>query len=212
MEDIISVYQQPYQAEFPVICMDEKPVQLLADTRLPIPMKPGTIKKFDNEYIRQGTCSIFLFTEPLSGWRRAEVSTRRTRIDWAKQLRILLEVDYPDAEKIILVMDNLNTHHICAFYEAFPPEKAFEYAQRLEIHYTPKHGSWLNIAETELSVLGSQALRQRVPTQTELAEIVHAWAAKRNQQQRGVDWQFTASDARIRLKRLYPQSIDDVKG
>lgn len=204
MEDVLAVYQRPYNENIPVICMDEKPIQLLADKKLPLKIEPGKVKKIDYEYRRQGTCEIFLFTEPLGGWRRGTVSTQRRRVEWAEQIRILLEEDYPTAEKIVLVMDNLNTHGIGALYETFPPEQAFEYVQRLEIHFTPRHGSWLNIAEIELSALGKQALNQRIPTEAELSTIVSAWSNDRNKRQKGVDWQFTATNARIRLKHLYP--------
>lgn len=143
MEDTLSLYARPFNSELPVICMDEKPVQLLAEKRAPLKMRPGSCQKTDNEYIRNGTCSIFIFTEPLSAWRRAEVSTRRTKRDWALQIQKLLEEDYPNHQKIILVMDNLNTHKLSALYETFPPQQARSYAECLEIHYTPKHGSWL---------------------------------------------------------------------
>lgn len=189
----------------PVICMDEKPYQLLDETRRPIPMKEGDVKRYDNEYIRNGTCSIFIFTEPLGNWRKVSVLERRTRKDWAEQVRQLLEIHYPDAEKIVLVMDNLNTHSIASLYEAFPPQKALELAKRLEIHYTPKHGSWLNIAEIELSVMTSQCLGRRIPEISALANELDAWQLERNSSNSGVVWQFKTADARIKLKRIYPQ-------
>ena len=205
MEDVLDLYQQPFDETSPVICMDEKPYQLLGETRTPIPMEPGKPERRDGEYIRNGTCSIFIFTEPLAGWRHVEVCERRTRIDWANQIRELLEVHYPDAPKIRLVMDNLNTHSISSLYEAFEPETARRLAKRLEIHYTPKHGSWLNIAEIELSAMAKQCLGRRIPSITELREELSAWESTRNRNQKGVDWQFTTNTARIKLKRLYPQ-------
>ncbi|MCF2938350.1 IS630 family transposase [Paenibacillus alkaliterrae] len=208
MEDVLDVYQQPYDPDCPVICMDEKPYQLLDEARQPIPMKPAKPLREDSEYVRNGTCSIFIFTEPLAGWRHVAVSERRTRIDWAEQVRELLEVHYPQAPKIKLVMDNLNTHSIASLYQAFEPETARRLAKRLEIHYTPKHGSWLNIAEIELSVMTSQCLGRRIPSLAELADELSAWEHSRNQSQKGVDWQFTTNEARIKLKRLYPQFKD----
>lgn len=168
MEDVLDLYQQPFDESCPVICMDEKPYQLLSETRTPIPMEPGKPERRDGEYIRNGTCSIFIFTEPLAGWRHVAVCERRTRIDWANQIRELLEVHYPDAPKIRLVMDNLNTHSISSLYEAFEPETARRLAKRMEIHYTPKHGSWLNIAEIELSVMTRQCLDWRISSINEL--------------------------------------------
>jgi len=205
MEDVLSVYARPYDKNRPVICMDEKPYQLLSDAFEPLPMKSGKPKREDFEYLRNGTCSIFLFTEPLGSWRYSQAFPRRTKIDWARCIRWLLDEQYPDVEKVVLVMDNLNTHTISSLYEAFSPAEAFRLAQRLEIHYTPKHGSWLNIAEVELAAMAAQCLGQRrIPDlQTMNAELA-AWYARRNQSQKGVDWQFTTHDARIKLKRLYP--------
>lgn len=205
MEDILDLYQQPYDEAYPVICMDEKPYQLLDESRESIPMKPGKPQRQDGEYIRNGSCSIFIFTEPLAGWRHVTACERRTRIDWANQIRELLEIHYPNVPKIRLVMDNLNTHSTASLYEAFPPETARNLAKRLEIHYTPKHGSWLNIAEIELSVLSGQCLNRRVATIESLRAELSAWENTRNLNQKGVDWQFTTDDARIKLKRLYPQ-------
>lgn len=204
MEDILEVYTRPYDESIPVVCMDEKPYQLLDEQRNPIPMKPGQVKKIDNEYVRNGTCSIFIFTEPLRGWRYTYASERRTKKDWAEQVRVLLEEHYPDVPKICLVMDNLNTHNISSLYEAFPPEKARTLAKRLDIHYTPKHGSWLNIAEIELSVLERQCLGKRIPSINSLSAELSAWNIDRNNAVKSVDWQFTTPDARIKLKRLYP--------
>lgn len=185
--------------------MDEKPYQLLDESRTPIPMEPGKPERRDGEYIRNGTCSIFIFTEPLAGWRHAEACERRTKIDWAHQIQELLEVHYPDSPRIRLVMDNLNTHSISSLYEAFEPELARKLAKRLEIHYTPKHGSWLNIAEIELSAMAKQCLSRRIASMTELNQELAAWESARNKNQKGVDWQFTTDTARIKLKRLYPQ-------
>jgi hypothetical protein len=205
MEDILDLYAQPYDDSFPVICMDEKPVQLLDEARNPIPMKLGKPQRYDSEYIRNGTGCIFLFTEPLAGWRHVIACQRRTKIDWANQIRDLLEIYYPDTPKIRLVMDNLNTHAVSSLYEAFSPDIARNLAKRLEIHYTPKHGSWLNIAEIELSALTRQCLGRRIPAILSLNQELAAWEVKRNSTQKSVDWHFTTSTARIKLKRLYPQ-------
>ena len=205
MEDILDLYRQPFCESYPVICMDEKPYQLLDETRSPIPMKAGKPERRDGEYVRNGTCSIFVFTEPLAGWRRVAACERRTQIDWANQIRELLEVHYPDTPKIRLVMDNLNTHTMASLYAAFPAETARSLAKRLEIHYTPKHGSWLNIAEIELSVMTKQCLDRRISSIESLRHELAEWEKARNRNQKGVDWQFTAEDARIKLKRLYPQ-------
>ncbi len=205
MEDVLDLYQQPFDEEYPVICMDEKPYQLLDDVRNPIPMKPAKPKREDSEYKRNGTCSIFLFTEPLAGWRHVAANERRTRIDWAEEIKELLDVHYPYALKVRLVMDNLNTHSIASLYEAFEPETARRLAKRLEIHHTPKHGSWLNIAEIELSAMTKQCLGRRIPALTDLCTELREWESARNKKQKGVDWQFTTDDARIKLKRLYPQ-------
>ena len=201
----MDLYQQPFDETYPVVCMDEKPYQLLDDAKAPLPMEPGKPQRQDCDYIRNGTCSIFVFTEPLAGWRHATVSERRTKVDWANQIRDLLEIHYPDTLKIRLVMDNLNTHSISSLYEAFPPEVARSLAKRLEIHYTPKHGSWLNIAEIELSAMAKQCLHRRISSITSLRVELSAWEIERNKNQKGVDWQFTTDDARIKLKRLYPQ-------
>lgn len=205
MEDVLSVYSRYYDKDYPVVCMDEKPLQLLADARCKIEIKKGKVERVDSEYIRKGTCSIFLFTEPLSGWRHSEAKERRTRIDWALQIKWLLTEQYQDAKKVVLVMDNLNTHNKSSLYAAFEPEEAFALAQRLEIHYTPKHGSWLNIAEIELSALGKQCLgKRRIDNLITLNDELRSWHNDRNKAQKGVDWRFTAGDARIKLKRLYP--------
>ena len=205
MEDVLEVYSRPYDPTRPVVCMDEKPFQLHGEAREPVPMKPGKVEKVDNEYIREGTCSIFIFTEPLAGWRYAEALEHRTKKDWARRVKWVLDNQYPSAKKVALVMDNLNTHVISSLYETFPPEEAFRLAQRLEIHYTPKHGSWLNIAEIELSALAAQCLgNSRISSIEVLNKELFAWKSRRNADQNGVDWHFTTADARSKLKRLYP--------
>ena len=204
MEDVLDVYHRPYDERCPVICMDEKPYQLLDECRRPIPMRVGEVKRYDSEYIRNGTCSIFVFTEPLKGWRKVSVSNRRTKVDWARYVAELLEIHYPLAPKICLVMDNLNTHTISSLYEAFPAERARALAHRLEIHYTPKHGSWLNIAEIELSAMTSQCLKRRIPSIETLANELGAWNTTRNNAATSVNWQFTTDDARVKLHSLYP--------
>jgi hypothetical protein len=206
MEDVLAVYARPYNEKNPVVCMDEKPYQLLDERFEPIPMSKSCGKRrYDGQYERKGTCSIFMFTEPLAGWRNAEALARRTRTDWASQIKWLLDERYPNAEKVVLVLDNLNTHTLSSLYTAFEPNEAFRLAQRLEIHYTPKHGSWLNIAEIELSVLSKQCLSEkRVPSIQTLNEDLSFWHSERNLNQKGVDWHFSSSDARIKLKSLYP--------
>jgi hypothetical protein len=205
MEDILEVYRLPYTSNIPMICMDEQPYQFLGEKRDPVPMKPGKIAKEDYEYVREGTCSIFMFTEPLAGWRHVHVSERRTKRDWALRIRELIEVYYPDVPKVRLIMDNLNTHAISSLYETFTPDIALKLAKRLEIHFTPKHGSWLNIAEIELSVMTKQCLGRRIGTIEALQSEVSAWESKRNAGIKSVDWQFTTDDARIKLKWLYPK-------
>lgn len=204
MEDVLAVYARPFDPARPVVCMDEKPYQLLAHARDPILAKPGQDLREDSEYVRHGTCSIFVWVEPLAGWRRVHALPRRTRIDWASQVKELLNVDYPDADKVVLVMDNLNTHGIASLYEAFEPQEALALAQRLEIHHTPKHGSWLNIAEIELSALTRQCLDRRISDLGVLNTELAAWQASTNTDQRQIDWQFTTDDARIKLRHLYP--------
>lgn len=205
MEDVLAVYHRPHDPARPVVCMDEKPYQLLDCAREPIPAKPGQDRLEDSEYVRRGTCSIFCWVEPLTGWRHVDAQQRRTKIDWAHQVRRLLTVDYPDAEKVVLVMDNLNTHGIGSLYEAFEPREAFALAQRLEIHHTPKHGSWLNIAEIELSVLTRQCLDRRIGSIEILNTELAAWQAATNVERRQVDWQFTTDTARVKLRHLYPK-------
>ena len=205
MEDVLEVYSRPFDPDRPMICMDEKPYQLLDEVREPISMKAGSVAKVDSEYKREGTCSIFIFTEPLAGWRYVEAFEHRTKKDWAHCVKWVLDTQYPEAEKVVLVMDNLNTHVISSLYETFPPQEAFRLSQRLEIHYTPKHGSWLDIAEIELSALAAQCLGdRRIPSIEILNEELRSWETKRNSEQKGVDWHFTNEEARTKLKRLYP--------
>jgi hypothetical protein len=205
MEDILDLYAQPFDESLPVICMDEKPLQLLEKAREPIPMEIGKPKRQDGEHIRNGTGCVFLFTEPLAGGRHVTACQRRTKIDWANQIRDLLETYYPKAPKIRLVMDNLNTHSVSSLYEAFSPEVARRIARRLEIHHTPNHGSWLNIAEIELSALTRQCLDRRIRNLSSLCLELSEWENTRNKNQKNVDWQFKTNNARIKLKRLYPQ-------
>ena len=207
MEDVLAVYARPYDPCRPVVCMDEKPYQLLGQVRDPLPAAPGRDRREDSEYRRHGTCSVFVWVEPLRGWRRVDAQPRRTKIDWAHQVDRLLTHDYPDAETVVLVMDNLNTHGIGSLYEAFDPAKAFALAQRLEIHHTPKHGSWLNIAEIELSVLTRQCLDRRISDLDTLNAELAAWQRQTNAGRRQVDWQFTTADTRTKLRHLYPEQL-----
>ena len=205
MEDVLEVYSRPYDKDYLVICMDEKPVQFFADFRKGFRSKKDGVQYEDYQYIRNGTASIFLFTEPLAGWRYADAQERRTAQDWAKQIEWLLTKQYPMAKKIVLVMDNLNTHSIASLYATFPPQYARDLVERLEIHYTPKHGSWLDIAEIELSALGRQCIaNNRIPDLPSIRNLLKPWAVARNIAQKGVDWHFTTDDARTRLKHLCP--------
>jgi hypothetical protein len=204
MEDVLEVYTRPYDPKRPLVCLDETSKQLLADTRVPEPVAPRRPRREDYEYRRGGTANLFVCCEPLRGWRSVRVTERRTRVDWAHAIRELVDVHHPTAERIVLVMDNLNTHSPGSLYEASPPAEARRLADRLEIHYTPKHGSWLNIAEIELSVLARQCLNRRLPDQAALQAEVAAWVAERNAAGGAVDWRFTTADARIKLKHLYP--------
>jgi len=205
MEDILDTYEKPYDARFPVVCMDEQPVQLIGETRIALSVEPGQPEKYDCEYRRNGTAVNFMFTEPLACWRKVDIRPSKTMLDWAQEIRILLDVEYPKAEKVILICDNLNTHKIASLYEAFVPQDAKRLRDRLEIHYTPKHGSWLNIAEIELSLLTRQCLDRRLADIQALQQQAQAWYEKRNVKQRSVDWQFTSENARVKLKSLYPQ-------
>ena len=205
MEDVLDQYHLPLDPDAPLVCMDETSKQLVAETRQPIPASPGHPRRYDYEYERNGVANLFMFTEPLTGWRWVKVTERRTRKDWAEAVKTLLDLRYPKARVVRLVMDNLNTHSIGSLYEAFEPEEARRLARRLEIHYTPKHGSWLNIAEIELSVLTTQCLDRRIESRANLEKEVRAWQDARNESTKGVDWQFTTDDARVKLRRLYPQ-------
>lgn len=205
MEDVLEIYHLPYNPEIPVICMDEKPIQLISDVREPIPLSPSHPECFDYEYQRNGTANIFIFTEPLRGWRKALVKERKTKQDWAEEIRSLLTEDYPDVPKIILICDNLNTHTIVALYATFSPSEALKLSKRLEIHHTPKHGSWLNIAEIELSAITIQCLNRRIGSLKELKREIKVWQHKRNTNQKSVNWQFKTDDARIKIHHLYPQ-------
>ena len=205
MEDILDTYALPYDEDCPVICLDEKPYQLLDEHRESIPMKQGSPKKIDNEYERCGTCSIFVMCEPLKGWHHAHARLRRTAIDYAHEIEWLLtESPYKNAPKIKLIQDNLNTHIIASLYKAFPAKKAREYAKRLEFHYTPKHGSWLNIAEISIGILSKQCLKRRIPNLDLLNSQITAWETFYNSQIKKINWQFTTEDARIKLNKLYP--------
>jgi hypothetical protein len=205
MEDVLEVYQRPYDPDRPVVCLDEQPTQLVGETRTPIPAEPGQAQRYDYEYERIGTANNFMITEPLAGWRKVNVRETKTAIDLAHEIRELLDVDYPNAEQVVLVWDNLNTHAPASLYKAFAPEEARRLLERLEIHYTPKHGSWLDIAEIELSVFTKQCLDRRIDDIDTLRREAKAWADRRNAEQTGVDWQFTSADARTKLKRLYPE-------
>jgi hypothetical protein len=205
MEDVLEVYRRPLDSAYPKVNMDEQPVQLVKETREAIAASPGTPERIDYEYERNGTATNFIFTEPLAGWRKVNVRERKTAVDWAHEIRELLEVDYPMATKVILVCDNLNTHAPASLYKAFEPSVARRLLERLEIHYTPKHGSWLNIAEIELSVLTKQCLNRRMPDLETLRSETAQWARQRNAKQKSVDWQFNTDQARIKLKRLYPK-------
>jgi hypothetical protein len=206
MEDVLAVYSRPFDPAVPVVCMDEKPYQLLDHVREPVAATPGNDLKEDSEYVRCGTCSIFVWVEPLAGHRRVTAREHRTSIDWAHEVDQLLTCDYPNAEKVVLVMDNLNTHTIGSLYTAFDPAKAFALAQRLEIHHTPKHGSWLNIAEIELSALTRQCLDRRIADLDILNAELTAWQNAVNTNQRQVNWHFTTTNARTRLRHLYPET------
>jgi transposase len=208
MEDVLDVYERPKDEKRPVVCMDECPRQLIGEKRLPIAAEPGKPERYDTEYVRNGTCNLFMFTAPLLGWRRTDVTERRTRKDWAEQIKRLVDEDFPEAEKIVLIMDNLNTHTPASLYETFPPAEAKRIWDRLEIHYTPKHGSWLNMAEIEFSVLSKQGLPERIPDIETMRKNVKDWVTFRNSSASFINWQFTSPNARIKLRRLYPKLSD----
>jgi len=207
MEDILSVYTSPYNPDRPTICMDETSKQLTAELQIPLPVRPGQPARYDYEYQRCGTSNLFMFFEPLAGRRFVQVTQQRTKRDWAYAIRDLVDIHYPQARRLRLVMDNLNTHTLGALYETFEPAEAKRIADRLEIHYTPKHGSWLNMAEIEFGILNRQCLDRRIADSASLAHFVAAWQAQRNAAHTSVTWRFTTADARIKLKHLYP-SID----
>ena len=207
MEDVLEVYRRPHDPARPLVCFDEAAKQLLADVRPPLPMRPGCPQRQDGEYKRQGTAALFMVCEPLAGRRHVFVRERRTRVDFAAVIKTLCDELYPTAEKIVLVMDQLNTHGVASLYAAYPPPEVRRLAERLEIHHSPKHGSWLNMAEIELSVLARQCLDERMETQERLAQAVAAWEHQRNATAVRVNWRFTTADARIKLKHLYPQPL-----
>lgn len=204
MEDILDVYERPYDPTKPMVCMDEKPYQLLGEAREPLPMRPGSDQKIDSEYVRNGTCSIFVFTEPLGGRRHVSVREHRTATDWAEEIKYLSDVMYPEAEKIVLVMDNLNTHKPASLYKKYPPSEARRIIKRLEIHYTPKHGSWLDMAEIELNVMTRQCLSRRIDNIEILRKELSAWENDRNNSNDKILWHFRVGDAREKLISLYP--------
>ena len=204
MEDVLEVYQRPHDPRRPQVCLDEASKQLVAEARVPVPAAPGRPARADYEYERKGTANLFMVCEPLAGKRHVRVTERRTAVDFAETVRLLVDEWYPEAEKVVLVMDNLNTHKAASLYEAFAPAEARRLLDKLEIHHTPKHGSWLNMAEIELSVLARQCLDRRIPSEAELARLTAAWERRRNKEAPTVNWRFTTADARIKLKRLYP--------
>jgi transposase len=204
MEDILDVYTRKVDKKYPIVCMDECPRQLIGEVRTPQEIQKGKAQRFDTEYVRNGTCELFMFAAPLEGWRRVEVTEHRKREDWAREIQKLVEHDFPAAEKIVLVMDNLNTHTIGSLYETFSPEEAGRIRDKLEIHYTPKHGSWLNMAEIEINVLVNHGLSKRIPTIKQMKKEVKAWTVARNETSKKITWRFTTEDARIKLCRLYP--------
>jgi hypothetical protein len=205
MEDVLEVYHRPHDPERPVVCLDEASKQLILETRTPIPVKPGKPARYDYEYERNGTANLFMMFAPLEGWRHVKVTDRHTAIDFAHALKDLSDTLLPGAKKIVLVQDNLNTHKPASLYEAFPAAEARRLVERFEWHYTPKHGSWLDMAESELGVLATQCLDRRIPDKQTLISEIAAWEAARNKHHAKADWQFTTEDARIKLKRLYPQ-------
>ncbi len=205
MEDVLDVYEMPYNPSIPVVCMDEKPYQLLGEARKSWAMRPGDNKKVDSEYVREGTCSIFAFIEPLGGNHHVSVREHRTAVDWAEEIKYMVDEMYPEAEKIVLVMDNLNTHKPSSLYKKFKPEEARRIIKKLDIHYTPKHGSWLDIAEIELNVMTRQCLSRRIDSIEKLKAELTAWEKERNEAGAKVNWQFRTKDARIKLISLYPE-------
>jgi len=207
MEDVLEVYHRPFCERRPLVCVDEVPKQLVSEVRLPRPTRPGTPARYDYEYKREGVANLFMVSEPLIGWRHVMVTERRTAVDFAEVVRWIAEELHPDAEAIVLVTDNLNVHDPGSLYEAFDPARARRIAERLEWHYTPKHGSWLNVAECELAALSAQCLDRRIGSLARLKQVAAAWEAERNERQVGVDWRFTTTNARIKLRRLYPAPL-----
>ena len=205
MEDVLDIYELPYDPQRPVVCMDEKPYQLLGEARESWAMRPGNNKKVDSEYVRNGTCSIFAFVEPLGGCHHVSVREHRTSVDWAEEIKYLVDVMYPDVDRIILVMDNLNTHKPSSLYKKYPAEEARRIIKKLEIHYTPRHGSWLDIAEIELNVMTRQCLSRRIDSIENLRHELAAWEVERNSKKSNVNWQFRTKDARVKLASLYPE-------
>ena len=205
MEDVLEVYQRPRDPERPVVCLDETSKQLILETRAAVPAKPGRKARHDYEYERNGVANLFMLFAPLEGWRRVKVTDRHAAVDYAHVLKDLSDVHFPDASRIVLVQDNLSTHKTASLYEAFPPDEARRLVERFEWHYTPKHGSWLDMAESELGVLATQCLDRRIPNKLTLAREVAAWQDNRNKNHAKADWQFTTADARVKLKRLYPR-------
>lgn len=206
MEDVLDLYAQTYDEQYPQICFDERPCQLISEKRTPIPAKSGQLERYDYEYVREGTCNIFGFFQPLKGWREMKVTSQRTAIDFAQCMKQLVDEQFPQAIKVQVVLDNLNTHTPASLYKAFPPSEAKRILDRLEFHYTPKHGSWLNMVEIEFSVLSCQCLNRRIPNIGTMKQEVAAWTQNRNQKQTTVNWRFKCENARVKLKRLYPQS------
>ena len=207
MEDVLSVYQRPLDPKRPLVCLDDASKQLLSDARPPLAPAPGRPARQDSEYVRHGTAALFMVCAPLLGWRHVEVTDRRTGIDFARVIRALVDEQFPEADKIVLVLDNLNTHTPASLYQAFAPAEAKRLADKLEVHYTPKHGSWLDMAEIELSVLARQCLSERMDSKERVKEQVAAWEGRRNASEARIDWRFTSADARIKLKRLYPSIL-----
>ncbi len=203
MEDVLELYAEPYDPQRPVVCFDERPCQLVSEVRTPVPARPGRPRRYDYEYRREGTANLFLHFEPLGGWRHVEVTERRTAHDFARQMQALVDVHFPRAERIRVVLDNLNTHTPWALYQAFGPAEARRLILKLDFHYTPKHGSWLNMAEIELSILSRQCLDRRIPSSNALRREIKPWETDRNHKKAKVDWRFTVNDARITLNRLY---------
>jgi hypothetical protein len=207
MEEVLDAYHRPFDPKRPLVCLDEASQQLIGEVAEPVPAAPGQPARIDSEYTRNGTANLFMISEPLTGWRHVEVTDRRTAVDFAEVVRALVEEVYPEAEKVVLVMDDLNTHKLASLYEAFPPEQARRIAEELEIHHTPKHGSWLNMAAIELSVLARQCPGRRIESKEELRREVAAWEDERNGRGVLIRWQFTTADARIKLRRLYPTTL-----